>query len=86
MSDIIELVRVEELGCHDPRAVLNDFVDPFTMSEGLGSLSTRHDGEALAPVCLLIARDADNERGVGEGLLGLLEDAHVAESIVSCWS
>ena len=83
VSNVVELVFLKKLGGDDPRAVLDHFVDPFAVSNGFGSLAARHDRQALAPMCFLIASDADNEHRVRESLLGLLEDSHMSEGIVS---
>lgn len=78
VGNVVELVLLEELGGDDPRAVLNDLIDPFAVTEGLGALSGGHDGQTLALVRLVVASDADDQSGVGESLLGLFELAHVA--------
>lgn len=83
VSNIVEVVLLEEFGGDNPRAVLDDLIDPFTMSQGLGALLARHDGQALALVCLVVAGNANNQGGVGESLLGLFKLSHVAARHVS---
>ncbi len=77
VGDIVETVLLEELGRDDPGAVLNDLVNPLAVAKSLGTLHCGHDGQTLAHVSLAVTSDADNESGVGESLLGLLELAHV---------
>lgn len=85
VRDVVDLVLLEEVGCDDPGAVGDDLVDPFAVTYALSALSRRQNGQTLALVCLGVARDADYEldlrvvgRQVGEGGLGLLQRAHVA--------
>lgn len=78
MGDVVDLVLLEELGCHDPRAALDDLVDPFAVTDGLGTFAAREHGQALALMGLFVARHAHDQVCVGEGFLGLLELAHVA--------
>lgn len=39
VGNIINFVLLEEFGCHDPRAVLNDLVDPLAVADGLCALA-----------------------------------------------
>lgn len=79
MSDVVNLVLLQELWCHDPRAVLDNLVDPLAVSDSLCALHARQDSETFASVGLLVARHADEKVDVRESLLGLLELAHVAQ-------
>lgn len=83
VRDVVELVLLEEVGRDDPGTVLDDLVHPLAVADRLGALGGGHDRQALARVRLVVARDADDEGGVGEGLLGLLELAHVTSSLQS---
>lgn len=84
MRNIVEVVGLEELGGDDPWTVLNDLVHPLAVSHRFSSLLGRHDGQALALVCLVVTGNTDNKSGVGEGLFGLLKLSHVpAKPVVS---
>jgi hypothetical protein len=67
----------------DPRAVLNDLINPFTMPHALGAFLSREHSKALPSMCLLISSDADNQVHVGERKLGLLQLTHVSLTIIS---
>src|SRR5690242_15180329 len=84
MCHVVDLVFLQEVGCDNPGAVWNDFVDPFAMSHTFCTLSRRQYCKTFTLVRLGVACDANYEldlwvigRQVGEGGLGLLQRAHV---------
>jgi hypothetical protein len=78
VSDIVNLVLLEELDIDNPGTVFYDLVDPFAMSHCLGALLSAQDCQALATVGLFVTGDTDEKMDVGEGGFGLLELAHVS--------
>lgn len=83
VCNVVDFMLFQEFDVDDPRAVFDDLVNPFAVSDRLGSLLAAEDCQSLSPVCFLVASDADYKVGVGEGRLGLLELAHVAGSKMS---
>lgn len=77
MSNVVQLIGLEEFGSDNPGTILNDLVDPFAVPDRFGSLLGRHDSQALALMCLIVACNTDHEYRVGESLLCLLELSHV---------
>ena len=78
MRDIVDLVFLEEFRGHNPRAIGNDFIDPFAMTKRFCSLRTAQHGQAFPLMRILITRYADNQIDLGKGLFGLFELSHVS--------
>lgn len=78
MSYVVDLVLLKKLGCHDPWAVLDHFVHPLAVSDGLGALAPAQNRQSLAQMCLVVASHAHEKVHVGERLLGLFELAHMS--------
>lgn len=77
VGDVVDRMLVQEPGGDDPRRILDNFVNPFTMTEGFCSLLIREDREALPLVGFRVVGDPDEEVGVRERLLRLLELPHM---------
>ena len=78
VSDVVDLVLGQETGRDNPRTVLDDLVNPTTMTDGLGTFACRKYSETFATMCFVVASHADDEVGIGERVLCLFELAHVA--------
>ena len=78
VSNIVDLVLLEEFDVDNPGAVFYDFVDPFAVSYCLGAFLSAQHGQTLATVGLLVTSDTDEKMDVGESGLGLLQLAHVS--------
>ena len=87
VSDIVDVIFVEEIKADYPGAGAYDFVDPFAMHKNIAPFFLSHDDLPLLPDCLFIARNANDQVNVWEKILGLLENAcmpnvvHVKHSI-----
>lgn len=78
VSYVVDLVLFQKFNSDDPRAVFNDFVDPFAMPDCLCTLLTAEDSQALPAMSLFVASDSNKQVDVWESRLGLFELAHVA--------
>jgi hypothetical protein len=78
VSDIVNLVLLEELDIDNPGTVFYDFVDPFAMSHRLGAFLSAEDCQTLATVGLFVTSDTDEKMDVGESGFCLLKLAHVS--------
>uniref|UniRef100_A0A0A9F4L5 Uncharacterized protein n=1 Tax=Arundo donax TaxID=35708 RepID=A0A0A9F4L5_ARUDO len=79
MSNIVNLVLINEFLSEDPGSIRNDLINPLAVAQGLVSLVLSHDGLAFVSVGEVVVAASDEQIGVGEQLLGLLEGAGVAE-------
>lgn len=78
MGNVVDVVLIQELRCDNPRAIWNDLVDPFAVSDGFGALGTSEDGEAFPFMCFCIASNADDKENVRERGLGLFQLSHMS--------
>lgn len=78
VGDVVDLVLVHEFGGDDPGAIRDDLIHPLAVADALGAFGAAEDGQTFAQMGLGVARDADHEMDIGEGLFGLFELTHVA--------
>lgn len=78
VSDVVNLVLLEELDIDNPGAVFYNFIHPFAVSYGLGAFLSAQHSQTLAAMGLFVTSDADEKMDVGKSGLGLLELAHVS--------
>jgi hypothetical protein len=81
MSDIVDILLPEEVYSQDPGAGHNDLIDPLAVAEDFGSLLLVHHNLSLLFNRLLVSADADNQVGVREELLGLLQYFSMAHMV-----
>lgn len=77
MGNIVNRVLVQEFRTDNPRSVLNNFVDPFAVSECFSPFLVREDGESLPLVGFRVIWNSNEQVGIRECLLGLLELSHM---------
>lgn len=71
MRYIIDLVFLEELGSHNPRAVWDHFIYPLAVADSLCPLRTTENSQAFAFMGFFISSHPNNEIHLWEGLFSL---------------
>ena len=72
MGDIVDVIRLKEVECDDPRAWANDLIDPFAVLQDIAPLLLSHDNLTLFLNGLLVTTHPNNKVHVREEFLGLL--------------
>ena len=77
MRHVVDLMLVDKLGCHNPRAAGNHFIYPFAVSNCLRSFRTAQNRHTLPVKSFLVTRNTDDEMYIRECLFGLFKLSHV---------
>lgn len=77
VGNIVNVVLVQKLGGDDPWRILDNFINPFAVTESLCSFTVRQHSKTFPLVRFRIVWNADEEVGIGECLFGLFKLSHV---------
>lgn len=81
MGYIMNVVRIKEVNCYDPRTWTNDIINPFTMLQYFSSFKFILNNFSFFLNCLFITANTNNQMNMFEKFLSLFKNFCVSNVV-----
>lgn len=81
MGYIVNVIRIKEVNCYDPRTWTNDIINPFTMLQYFSSFKFILNNFSFFLNCLFITTNTNNQMNMFEKFLSLFKNFCVSNMV-----